>query len=299
MVAVRALAAVANALSDRTADRFGSALGAFVGRILTSRRRVALENLHHALGDHFSASEIEAIADRVFRNIGRTAFEVARFPQLTPEHLNSIVVESGRTLLDRVRDDGRGGLLLSAHFGNWELLGAWAAAQGYPIDFLVLEQHNPLFDRYINNLRHSIGVGVHYVPRETKAVLRGLKAGRMMAILIDQHDPARTQIVDFFGRPAATPQGAAALAVRAECPIVRFVMRRDRFDRHVMMHEETLFPDITAERDAEVRRLTVECVRFYERQISAWPDQWLWTHRRWKVADGNFRGDAAVPERTR
>ena len=123
---VKLAEAVANLFSAKTTDRLAVWLGRFGFRILPSRRKIAIDNLSHAFGDTKSSDEINEIARRVFENVVRSLFEVARFGRLDENFLHESVVGDD---VDHVRKvcekGGGGGIVLTAHFGNWELLWIW------------------------------------------------------------------------------------------------------------------------------------------------------------------------------
>jgi KDO2-lipid IV(A) lauroyltransferase len=247
------------------------------------------------MGDSLSDEQIEATAKEVFRNIGRMLFEFARLGKTRPEDINLIVHGEGRELFQKAVDEGRGGFLATAHFGNWELLGAWAAAQGFPVDLLVATQHNPLIDRMINRFRTSMGVGIVELATGSRGVFKTLRANRIAATAPDQHAPAGTVIMDFFGRPASIAKGPALFALRCDCPVIPILMRRERYDRHVLIPGELIYPPKSGDEEADIREMTGRYVRFIEENIRKYPDQWLWTHNRWKPIkkEGN-REEAAT-----
>ena len=281
-LAARLGMSVACLLSSKTADRFGAGLGSLSHLLVKSRRRVASDNLRQALGNHLGEAEIDAIVKRVFQNVGRALIETARFGRMTPELMQEIIVGDGEQHIRQARENGRGAVFLTAHFGNWELLGGWAGTHGMPIDLLTGEQSNQLIDAMMNNQRQKLGVGI--IPKKTslRVVFKTLKANRMVGIAADQHDPSNSLILEFFGRLASVPRGPAAFAVKAGCPILPALMRRERYDRHVVMAGEPIFPPDSGDVEADIRNMTIQYLKFYEEIIGRYPDQWMWTHRRWK-----------------
>ena len=117
--------ALANVLPAGAADRVGAGLGRLTGVLLSSRRRIALDNLNRALGDELTSEQQQKIVGEVFANIGRTLFELARFRKLTPELIGRIIVPDGMALVDAALAAGNGAVIVVPHFGNWELAGAF------------------------------------------------------------------------------------------------------------------------------------------------------------------------------
>jgi len=286
---------VARSLSPRLADAFGASLGSLAHCLMKSRRQLAFDNLKQGMGDALSDEAIAALVREVFRNIGRMLIEFSRFGKTKPEDVDRIVVGEGAELFRRVLEGGHGGFLATAHFGNWELLGAWVAAQGFPVDLLVATQHNPLIDRMINRFRTSMGVGIVELATSSRGVFKTLRANRIAATAPDQHAPAGTVIMNFFGRPASIARGPALFAIRCNCPVIPILLRRERYDRHVLIAGDLIYPPRSGDEEADVQQMTARYVAFIEENIRRYPDQWLWTHNRWKLhkKEGN-REDAAT-----
>ena len=274
---------VARTLSPRMADALGAALGSLAHRLMKARRQIAFDNLKQGMGDSLTDEQIAGVVREVFRNIGRTFFEFARFGKTKPADVNRIVVGEGAEGFRRVLAEGHGGFLATAHFGNWELLGAWVAAQGFPVDLLVATQHNPLIDRMINGFRSSMGVGIVELATGSRGVFKTLRANRIAATAPDQHAPAGTVVMDFFGRPASIARGPALFAIRCHCPVIPILLRRERYDRHVLIAGELIYPPFSGDEEADVRAMTARYVKFIEKNIRLYPEQWLWTHNRWKL----------------
>jgi KDO2-lipid IV(A) lauroyltransferase len=270
-------------MSPRRADRWGARLGGLVHRLWRRRRRIAFDNLTAALGDEYSESELCNLTRRAFENIGRTFVEIARFGVLKPEGIADLIEDQRVEMFQEIYDRGRGAVLLSAHFGNWELLGSWIASKGFPCTFVVGRHHNVQFDHLVVRLRRQMGVGVLYADSEVREVFRRLHRGEFICMVSDQHAPSASVVLNFFGRPAATPKGPALFAIRNRCPVVATLLRRERYDRHVIMVDEPIYPPDTGDQEADIQSITERYTRFFEEGIRKYPDQWLWTHRRWKL----------------
>jgi len=275
---------VACSLSARMADRLASALGSAAFRLVKSRRRVAEDNLRQALGDGLTSADMNRIVQGAFVSLSRTLIETVRFSRLKPEGARRIVVGPGQEYLRQAHEHGKGGLILTAHFGNWELLGGWISAVGYPIDHLVGIQHNPKVHELFNDCRRAMGAGIIEVSRSTlRDVFTALKANRFIGYAADQHAPAQNLVMDFFGRKAAVATGPARFAVKTGCVILPMMLRRERYDRHVLIAREPIFPPNSGNEEEDVLTIIKTYLKFWENVIREYPEQWLWTHRRWKI----------------
>jgi KDO2-lipid IV(A) lauroyltransferase len=270
-------------LSDEKADRMGIGLGRLMYRVLHKRRKVAFDNLKQALGSDYSDEQLEEISRKVFANIGQTLVEFSRFKQLGREGVRRIITGPGEENIAKAYAEGKGGILLTAHFGNWEILGAWVAALGYPMDFLVGRQHNAKVDRLLLGFRSEMKVGLIPLATAARSVFKALKANHITGIVADQHAPGGSVVLDFFGRPCAWAKGPSLFAIRAGAPLLPYLLRRERFDRHVLMPGEPIYPPNSGDEEKDIETMIVAYARFLENGIRAYPDQWMWTHRRWKL----------------
>jgi Kdo2-lipid IVA lauroyltransferase/acyltransferase len=279
---VRFGVAVVQSLSPRFADKLGAGLGMTIYFLWGRRRRVALDNLRHAFGGEKSENELRLIARGVFKNIGRTLVEFARFRRIGAEGVKQIIVTPGDTTIREALSRGKGGIITTAHFGNWELLGMYPSIHGHSIDYVIGTQHNPLVDGLFVEFRSSMGVGIIPLKTALKGVFKALKQNHLVGLVADQHDPGKNLILDFFGRPSSWPKGPAVFSLRSGAPILPLLLTRERYDRHVVIAGTPIFP-AAGDEETAIRSMTEQYVRFFEEHIRANPEQWMWTHRRWKM----------------
>jgi len=266
------------------ADWIAVGLGKFAHVVLASRRRIALDNLRRAFKKEKSEAELERITRLVFINIARTVIEFARIPRLNKERLGRVVPEySGSEHLEQVYKEGKGAVMMTGHFGNWELLAAWTRGMGYPVHLLVGRQHNPYVDGYLTRLRKSMDVGVTPVGVGARQILRLLKENNLVAMVADQHSASAATRVQFFDRPAATPSGPAAFAVKLNCPLLFGYIVREAYNRHRVVIEPPIYPPESGDREKDIIDVTQQHTDLLEKAIRKYPDQWMWTHRRWKI----------------
>jgi KDO2-lipid IV(A) lauroyltransferase len=174
--------------------------------------------------------------------------------------------------------------MATCHIGSWELHGL---AHGYlfgPIGVVARPIDNPELDARLCAFRSAGGNSVIYKVRALVQVLRLLRAGRGVAILLDQNVEAEDGVfVSFFGRPAAATTVAAALAMKTGCRLVPCYSELLPDGRYRLSYEEPLLFDPEAEKHAETLRITQELARRTESWVRRRPEQWLWMHRRWRT----------------
>lgn len=293
---VRCLAFVFQILPRRAAINLGGKLGRATGNLWKSRHDVIINNLKIAFGDELDDQKREELARGVFTNIGMTFSEVSRFSGMSKQELLEIVENEGGEVFQEALDYGRGAILTGSHFGNWELVGAYINALGYPVDFLVRGQHNKLVDSFLTRLRKSVGINDIHSDSSggMKEVIRALKDNRQVAIVSDQHAGSGGILIKFFGQLVSVPRAPATLAVKMGCPIISgYILRRPDY-KFFCRFGPAFYPDPEAATEDEILRLTKLYTTGFEKVIREHPDHWLWTHRRFKKiagvseAEGNY-----------
>lgn len=265
-----------------TAQRFGRMVGTIAYHLAASRRRIAIDNLCHAFPEK-SKQEIETIAKGSFRNYGIAMMEFLWFPNLTDEHCARLVKVNNAEILKKGFLRGKGMVMLSGHFGNWELVAFGVALLcKLPFSIIVQTQSNMLVDKVINEHRCLRGNKVIPKGMSVREIIKTLHNGGIIAIAPDQSGTMEGAFVDFFGRRVATHQGPAVFALRTGAPLqIGFMMRQSDWSYNVLL-EEIQTDDIAEFTDDHVLELTRRHTALLEQYIRAYPDHWLWMHRRWK-----------------
>jgi KDO2-lipid IV(A) lauroyltransferase len=185
---------------------------------------------------------------------------------------------------------GKGLVFATGHVGNWELL-AQRIAMRWPSAVIARTGNDPGLTALVGRMRAAGNIETLWreEPSTARAMLRTFKQGRPLGILIDQDTRVQSVFVPFFGRPAATPRGAADLALRFGAPVLAGWARRRGprpGDGHEIDFEEIAYDANPADRDAEAARLTAACTARLEAAIRASPAEWVWMHERWKTQPG-------------
>lgn len=276
---------IARQLSPKSADAFGVGIGNAAWLLWRSRRHIALENLRGSFGATKSEAELQIIAKSVFQNIGRTMVEVSRFELLGLAGAKEIIQLDVPLIMDTVHAEGKGAIFVTAHFGNWELLSAVPKAfRNYEMDVIVAEQHNQFTNKLLLEYRRVLGTTPIPSGKAVSQVIRALRKNHFVAIAADQHAPASGALrLPFLGREAAFAKGPALFAIRAQCPVVPVLLHRKRYDRHEVIIGEPIYPDLAVSEDENILHITSAYSTFLEKNITKYPDQWMWTHRRWKL----------------
>ncbi len=249
-------------------------------------RRIARVNLRIAFPD-MSDKEASRIIRRCYVQMGTSAAEFIEIPRMDRTYVEKhFKIEGTQYLVDTRARTGQSPLGLTGHFGNWELLShAYSILEG-PVSFIVRPLKNNSLDRIVQERREFGGSRVIRKFDSAKAVLKELRAGRMVGILIDQNvDTMHGVLVDFFNKKAYTTFGIARLALANRSTIHPAFIFRDpkRKFHHTLRFGPGLPMDLDAPHAEETERLTRRCNVELEKVIREAPDQWLWFHRRWKT----------------
>lgn len=275
--------------------------GRLLYHLLPFRRGVILENLRRVYGDTVPDEEITRLAQAHYAHLGRLAIEFLRFP-FVPEARRAAMarVENIETLL-AAHAQGKGVLVLTGHFGNFQVATA-AGLASYPDArgrFYFVRR--PFKPRWLDKLlaRQFVRSGFGVLPKRggLEAILDRLAAGDLIVFPFDQHAGRKDGVVvEFFGHPAGTFRSLAILALNTGAPVVPAASWRDPDGRHVLRFEEPLAAIESDDVNEAIRRNTRAYNAALERLILRHPEQWWWAHRRWKLAAG--AGDAAGIERS-
>jgi KDO2-lipid IV(A) lauroyltransferase len=269
-------------LPRKTALTIGAMLANLIFRLSTSDKRRTYDNLRSCLGIK-ERREIVDIAKKCFQHWGKSVIEVIQFPKLTREKVNQFVVFEGRENLDLALRAGRGVVLLTAHFGNWELLGASLTLNGYPLNVVAREVRSEKLQELVKVHREAVGMKVIYRGASLKSGLRCLKRNEILAILADVDTKSDGVFVDFFGRLAYTPIGPVAIALKTQALIVPAFIIRQPDDSHRVVIEKPLKLQITGQKDVDIQVNTQLFTKVIESYVRRYPTQWIWMHSRFKT----------------
>jgi len=258
----------------------GRRLGDLLWWLLPGRRRRALDNIRLSLGRDMAPREIERLGRRSFQHLGMNLIEACRYFLRPTDVMISQVHIEGVEHLRSAAARGRGVLVLTAHYGNWELLAAAHGLSGLPLSIVIRPLDHPVLDELAARFRRRSGAELIVKRQAVREVLQALRRGRMVGVLLDQNATrAEGVFVPFFGVAASTSKGLAVLALRTDAPVVPVFLRRTADGRHCMDVSPPLMPPS----DGDVLAYTATFNRVIEGAIRRAPEQWLWMHARWRT----------------
>lgn len=263
------------------------------------QRRALNENLAWVLGSS-DRREVDAVARRAFRNFGKFVIDFIHFPVMSREEVHRRLVFSQWTDLDEVAHSGRGVLIVTMHFGIWDLGAAALAAYGYPVNAIADSFAYEPMNGLVHGSREKLGVKI--IPRDKVglSVFRALRRGEMLAMLIDVPAPEDTITVDFLGAPAEVSSAPARIALRTGAHVMPSVVlrgpERDTLIRPIVdIRSARVEP--TGDEERDVRVLTQQIMAVFESHIRRHPEQWYIFRPMWPTLSEEAREPALAEAR--
>jgi KDO2-lipid IV(A) lauroyltransferase len=282
---VRAVFAFARLIGPERSGNLGAGIATLIGPLLPAHK-TAMANIR-AVYPHKTDAEVRAVARGAWDNLGRTGGEYPHLADLFDFDPDSLV--PGRTEVDGIehflalRDDGKPGIIFSAHLGNWELPAICAARFGLDATAVFRPPNDPAIARVLHEIRAGTMGGLEAARQGAAFAMQGaLEKGGHLGMLIDQHF-TRGVIVDFMGRPALVNPILGKFARRFDCPVhgVRVIRLPDHRFRL------QLTPALEMPRDPDGEINVQGAMQAMTSVVEGWvrenPAQWLWMHRRWRV----------------
>lgn len=281
---VRLFASVLQMFDRRTNYQTARWLGDALYYFDRKHRRIAIEHLRRSFPD-WSEKKYRKVARRSMQSMVCLGMETLYTPHLVrlTRWKEFIRLRNVQELLRLMVLREKGLILLTGHFGNWEVLGYALAAMNFPTYSVARRLDNPYLDEFILGVRQRAGQTILDKRGVSTEVFDLLEQREAVGFVADQDAGRRGMFVDFFGRQASTYKIIALLAVQQEVPVaVGWAARcgwRFEFELGV---ERIIYPAEWRDRDDPIRWITQEYTRALESAVRRYPEQYLWVHRRWK-----------------
>lgn len=258
--------------SFRENQEYGRKLGRLFYRlpIFRERKKIALENISLAFNGALRGREDE-ILKGLFEHLGMSLLEIISVERMSASDIEKVFIPEG------LENAQGGGIIVSAHLGNWELTLVYLSAIRLPINVIVRPPSDPFFAEYIENIRGKFGARLIPKGVALRESIKCLRRGDLLTILVDQDEGPEGIFVPFMGRLASTPRGAFTLSLKYGVPLIPLFTWREKDGFHKVELKEPIYPERTE------RELVLRITSMIERKILEVPSQWLWLHRRWKT----------------
>lgn len=286
--------ALAQALPLGASRALGRVLGRAAYVLLAPYRRDALRHLAFAEGLNLNPKQRSRVARDVFVNLALNFIEWLRLPRVSAQQLQRWIDCQGLEHLRQALAQGNGAIVVTAHFGNWELIPLYLRGLGFEGGVLARRLRYPEYESFLIGMRGDKGVPT-LARGSVKEVARLLRANQIVGVMPDQDiDSLEGVFINFFGHPAYTPAGPAALSLMTGAPILPcFLLRRG--PRFQLIIESPVRVPPTRDRAHALALLTQAWSDVVERYIRQYPDHWVWMHRRWKTQAAPAPSQAPQP----
>jgi KDO2-lipid IV(A) lauroyltransferase len=290
--AVKFLIALQRVLPRRFGLKIFESMGLFAFCFPNRERTRTIEHLQMIFGDKWQPDAIRRCARSVYGDLGRNAFDALFLSRLKNERFMKYIRHDELAELRRAHERGRGGMIVTAHCGCFELLLHFFAVQGFPSFAIGSRLYDKRLDALVLKLRSGENILYLHRSESLRAMLRLMKAGRLMGVLVDQDTNVDGVFAHFLGRLAYTPYGAVRLARRYDIPVFAVTTVRQSDQTHRIMISSEIDLHRTG-REIEDCVLAVETINAHiSATIEKYPSQWVWMHRRWnrRPDDEAYRG---------
>ncbi len=268
-------------------------------RTIRRHRELAREHLRRAYGDSLSEREIDRIALKSCQQMAMMAMELLFTPRLVTPWTWSRYIRVGPEVAGPIRyllENKTGVILVTGHYGNWELIGYAMACVGLDVAAVMRPLDNPYLNDYTVRTRAAGGLKLIYKKGMTEIAEEILAKGGSVGFIADQNAGSKGLFVDFFGRKASTYKSIGLLARQHNVPIMvgcaRRISNKLQYELEVT---RIIHPHEWQGKDNEVLWITQEYTKAIEQFVRKDPTQYLWVHRRWKTRPAGERDDNAYP----
>ena len=267
----------------RVGLKIGQYLGRLVSHFLKKEQEIALNNLTSAFGDSKTLEEKKTIAKKLFENLGKNFVEIINLSKFNKSNIDKYISCKGIEIIEDFVRQGKGGIVVSAHFGNWELLAHYFAIKGFSVNVVARRVRMEKFENFLKKTRKRNKVNILYRDASAKDIVELLKKNEFVGVMPDQDmDSISGVFVDFFGKPAYTPNGPSVLNFLTGAPMVPcFIVRKDF--GHEIIVEKTMELSKSGDRKKDILENTQRYTNVIEDYIRKFPSQWVWFHERWKT----------------
>ncbi len=286
-VLVYSFYAFLNILPQDLSLKIGRFLGLLFYKIDKKHRKHTLNNLKIAFPTK-TENELSDIAIKFYKNLGMVFVEIFRLNKYKESNIDDFVEYD----FDQIKNiyGGQGILLLTAHFGNWELLAKTFGLKGYKGNVLARPLDNPYIEKILYDLRTASGNKVIYNRENAvKNIISALNEKEIVGFLPDENASKRIGVfVDFFGVKACTMPGMANIAAKTKLPVVpAFIVRIKGKDGNYSKHRLIIEPPLDIKYTSDRKTDTMNILKLFNEKIEdiikQYPEQWFWIHNRWKT----------------
>ncbi|MDY6856987.1 MAG: lysophospholipid acyltransferase family protein [Thermodesulfobacteriota bacterium] len=265
---------------------FSEKLGIIAYYLSPGYRRKILNNINFALGNEKSKEEIKRISKDVGRGLFKLFFEMQHIIALPAEKIKDIISLEGKENLDTALAKGKGVIAVSAHLGNFTILGPKLAAEGYSFNIITKDLVDPRIVKRLNEYANTLHMKIiPYKPQDKciKIILKSLRNNEIVCFIADESYPSGGVFVNFFGHPAPTATGPAVFSLRTGAEIVPMFLIRHEANKNKLIIDPAIDIELSGDKKKDTVSITERFTNIIEDYIRLYPSQWPWINKRWRL----------------
>ena len=254
-------------------------------KLLKRKKNAILGNLDVAFGDRMGEEEKMEIAREMVTNFFKNFFECFCLASNFRSKIDHLVTIEGREHLEKALARGKGVIALSAHFGNYALLGAVMVKENYPFHMVIRHSRSKSIARMFQKFMDVSGlktISTQPWRDSVKKILSCLRHNEIICLITDENKRRGGVDVDFFGRETSTATGPAVFSLRTGAPIIPIFVVRQQDNSHTIIIDPPLAFNLTGIHTEDIHHITSRCTEHIESYVKAYPTQWFWLNRRWE-----------------
>jgi KDO2-lipid IV(A) lauroyltransferase len=285
-ILVRILVLGVTPLSQKQVVTIGRCLGALVFRFSRKRKKAAFTNMEIMFSDSYTSDQKMRVIKNSFKTLAVSAVQSVWVTINTEERVRKLIEGNpkGLNILKKCLEKKNGIFFLTAHYGNWEIMGLYHGLIGVcPLSSIVRKLDNPYLDTFVTKLRTTTSNQVFYRDDSLLKIVRELKNNSSVAVMMDQNTAKGGLFVDFFGLQASTPRAVAQLSYRIGTPVLPLFCYPTDKGTYKIEYGPELILEKSENKDQDILNWTQEMQIFIESVIRKNPTPWMCGHRRWKT----------------
>jgi len=242
--------------------------------LIPIRKKLVLDNIKSAFPKKTNDWHIST-AKRSYKFF---IYQTIQFFALPQSYHKSDILVKGKEIFDTSIKRGNGIILVSGHFGAWEILSAWLGTNNYPTTGVAMKQKNRGSDKYFLEQRAQFGMKHIYRKSSFDNMNKILEQKEILILVSDQDARKRGVFVNFFNQQTSTPKGAARFHLESGAPIIFTICYQNKQNNYSIE-----FIPIKVTSDSTIESITQSYTSILEEYIRKFPEQYFWFHRRWKT----------------
>ena len=284
----------------RSNIRFGSDIGRLICQINKKHRNRIIQNLQLAM-PQLTPLQANELTCKVFEHLIKLGIEILHSPRIMHhDSWGSLATIQTPSIAPAVQmlNSGKPVIMLTGHFGNWEIMGTLMGLMGFDMDAIARPLDNPLLNNWMTQVREKRGLRIVTKWDATDRMVSVLNSGGALGFIADQNAGDRGVFVPFFGKLASTYKSIGLLAIQQNVPVVcGYARRLDDQMSYEIGATDIIYPSDWESQDDPLYYITARYMRAIEKMIRLAPEQYFWMHRRWKSRPRHERLGRPFPKK--